>query len=303
MNILAFSLFAVGYFLVMYIVDSLSISRILTHFGHPNSLRDILPARALTYLLMVINYAASQAAFAFYEYRKRQVPISEMMGIFGIIAFLDLYLLATLAFLASLIEDWSITVFGLPVGTFIRLFTLCGYAFLLINIAFWNGWLNKIPILHYLAPLFDRLRNKPFFSVLKRSKPEDYLYTAIMRLPVHALILLSLYVVALTFRSHIPFINVAANTPLIFFIGSIPITPGGLGTTNAVLVELFKPYITSAAIANGLISAGDLLFAMSLMWMFANYLLKSSAGLIAIKFVSRALFEPTPNVSEETAES
>lgn len=293
MNVAFFCASAVIYFLAMYVVDTWAIARVLRRFGHESSVMELLPARGATYLVMIINYAASQAAFAYYQYRKHGLPLREMMGIFGIIVVTDLYLLLLLAFVSSFFTTWPFAIAGVPIGTFLK--WLAGAAFLLfiLNLAFWRSRLN--------IPIVSKIRDSSFFSVLKNASALDYISVALHRLPVHGFIMLGMYIVIVnTFHIHLPFIKILANIPIIFFIGAIPLTPSGIGTSNLALVELLKPYIESPSITQGIVSAGDLLFAFSLMWMFANYLLKALTGIVCLKLASKDLFKPIEG-KEKTA--
>lgn len=294
MNIPLFCAVAVGYVILMFLLDTFSISRILTRFGHPGTLRERLPARGFTYLPMVVNYAAGQAAFAFHEYRRHGVPISRMLGIFGFIVVADLFLLAALAFIATFFTTWPFDVAGMNIAQFVRLFTVATLAGIVAVIAI----VRKGTELSFLA----RLRKNRLLALIAATRPSDYLGVVLLRLPVHLFIMGGMYVALLTFGAHIPFIKILANIPLIFFIGSLPITPGGMGTSNAALVELLKPFVVSRAVAGGSVSAGDLLFSFSLAWMFANYAMKAIIGTVCLRFVSCDLFRPTPETSEKEAE-
>ena len=294
MNILLFCAVAVGYFICMFFIDTFSISRILARFGHPEKVSDLMPARGATYLLMVVNYAASQAAFAFYQYRKHAIPISKMLGIFGIIVVVDLLLLSTLAFVTTFFTTWPFEIGGMNIAQFVRIFTIAAIGGLLALVIIANASAN--------SGLVRRLRKYRMIDLISTTRPKDYLVVAAARLPVHVFIMCGMYVAIMTFNAYVPFIKIISNIPLVFFIGALPITPGGLGTSNVALVELFKPFIESPSIASGAIAAGDLLFSFSLMWMFANYVMKALTGVICLRFVSRDLFRPTPGVTEEQAE-
>lgn len=295
MNIWYFCAIAVGYFVLMFFIDTFSISRVLSLFGHPEKVRDLLPARGATYLLMVVNYAASQAAFAFYQYRKHGIPISKMLGIFGIIVVVDLLILSALAFVTTFFTTWPFEIGGMNIAHFVRIFTIAAIAGVLALVVIANASAN--------SGFVKRLRKNHLIDLIATTKPLDYLRTAIARLPVHAFIMCGMYVAIWPFNAYIPFMKIISNIPIVFFIGSLPITPGGLGTSNVALVELFKPFIQSPIIAGGELSAGDLLFSFSLVWLFVNYLMKAITGVVCMRFVSRDLFKPTPEISEEAAES
>ncbi|MBI2091618.1 MAG: flippase-like domain-containing protein [Deltaproteobacteria bacterium] len=293
-NILYFCAVASGYFLFMYLLDAYVITKILNHFGHRETFKEMLSARGLTYLIMVVNYAASQAAFAFYQKRKHNVPISEMLGIFGIIVVIDLAILTALAFVTTFFTTWPFEMLGMNIGHFVRLFALIVFAGFVVNILFWKGTFGKISFL-------EKMRKKDFFSVLSKAGVGDYLSVAFWRLPVHIFIMVGMYFAIKPFNANVPFVSILANIPLVFFIGALPISPGGLGTSNAALVELFKPFITAGAIDAGFVTAGELLLSFSLVWMFANYLMKALTGVICLKFISKDLFKATTEVKEEVA--
>lgn len=283
-NIPYFCTVALLYVFLMYLLDTYVITRIFRHFGHEALFKEQVPARGLTYLIMIINYAASQAAYALYQNKRHGTPMSETFGIFGIIVVLDLMILATLAFITTFFTTWPFEVAGMNIGTFVRIFTIVAYVGLLFNIMFWKGSLGKIGFL-------EKFRTKDFFSVLSRSGIKDYLVVGLLRLPVHVFIMVGMYLAVKPFNVSIPFLKVLANIPLVFFIGALPISPGGLGTSNMAMVELFKPYLTSPFITAGVATAGELLFSFSLVWMFVNYLIKALIGVVCLKFVSKDLFK------------
>jgi len=293
-DLLPFCAAAVIYFVLMFAIDTFSISRVLARFGHPERVRELMPARGATYLMMVINYAASQAAFAFYQYRKHGIPISKMLGIFGIIVVIDLLILATLAFVTTFFTTWPFEVAGTNIAHFVRVFTIATVGGLLALAVIANASAG--------SAFMMRLRRFKLIDLLATTRPTDYMFIAAARLPVHTFIMCGMYVAIMTFNAHIPFIKILSNIPLIFFIGALPITPGGIGASNAALVELMKPFVTGPAIASGKVSAGDLLFAFSLLWMFANYAMKALTGLVCMRFVSRDLFKPVDGTTEDQAE-
>lgn len=295
MDIPRFCAVAVAYVLFMFLVDTFSISRVLGLFGHREAVRELLPARGVTYLLMIVNYAAGQAAFAFYQYRKHGIPISKMLGIFGIIVVVDLFLLVTIAFVATFFTSWPLEVAGMSIGDFVRVFAIAIYV----------GFAALVLVANRCADLsfVRRLRTVRIVDLIVTTTLGRYLRVGLCRLPVHIFIMGGMYIAVRAFGIEVAFAKVLANIPIVFFIGSLPITPGGLGTSNAALVELFKPFVSAPAIVSGQAGAGELLFSFSLIWVFANYFMKALIGVVCLKFVSRDLFRPTPDISEEEAET
>jgi uncharacterized membrane protein YbhN (UPF0104 family) len=293
----AFSAFSIGYFILIYLVDAGVMTRVLSKFSYKVSFKDIVLARGFTYLIMVVNYPASQVAFAYYLKRRYRIPIFEALGIFLLIVYIDLLWIVTLALTGSFFQDYTIK--GADLGRIVRIFAIGVYIFTFVWLAFWRRWAEKMFGHSIRIPLIERLRKRPVFHTFEQARAVDYLKIAIMRIPIHFTIIISMYVVLKTFGVSIPFTTILGNVPLVFFIGTLPITPGGLGTTNAALVELLYRHVSGPIFATGNITPQEILFTATLLWMFVNYLFKIITGIFSLRHVSKHLFEPTPEEPEE----
>jgi uncharacterized membrane protein YbhN (UPF0104 family) len=175
----------------------------------------------------------------------------------------------------------------------------CAYALWLM---FWRRW-PSVAFWKAITPQFiERQRRRYVFHLFENARLADYARVAAMRIPIHFTIIVSLYVVVKTFGCNIPFTQILGNVPLVFLVGTLPITPGGLGTTNAVMVELLKGQLTGPLFATTSVTPAELLLCASLLWMFGNYVLKIITGAILMGLTSRKLFEPTPDEPEEEVE-
>ena len=299
-NLPAFAVFAIIYFALIFIVDSWVMKYVIGRFSCRTKFTDILQARGVTYLIMVISYPASQAAFAYYFKRRYKIPIVDALGIFIFILFLDLMWIITLAFAGSFFQDYTIS--GVDLGSLVQKVAIAAYAFAFAWIAFWRRWPERFIGRHFKVPLIERLRRRRTFHIFNKISLLDYLKVGIMRIPIHFTIIISMYVVVQTFHTFIPFLKILGNIPIAFLIGTLPITPGGLGTSNAAIVELLHPYITGPIFANGLVTRQEILFTVTVLWMFSNYLLKVVVGTLLLKKMSGKLFRPTVGVPEEKAE-
>lgn len=296
-NLLYFLTLAVVYFLILYMVDCYTISRALSRFGYPISVRDLFPARGVTYLIMNINYPASQAAFAYYLKRTHQVPIFEVLGIFFFIAVIDLYIVITLAFLGSFFQDAVIR--GVDIREFVQSFVLIAYAIFVLQLVFWRRWFTRLTGIKREIKFIKWLRSKKIFTVFNEATVKDYTRLALYRSPIHIAIVLFLFIAVKAFNAQVPMVNVLGNVPIAFLIGTIPITPGGLGTTNVAIVELLSSHVSGPAIDQGIISAKELIFAITILWMFVNYTLKTLVGVGWLQRVSKQLFKPTDEVEPQ----
>lgn len=299
-NLLPFSLFCVGYFFIIYIVDSVVTRYVICKFTHKVPLKDVLLARGVTYLIMVISYPASQASFAYYFKRQFGIPIFKILGTFFFIMFIDLWWIVTYAFIGSFFQDHIIA--GVNLSRIVFTTVIIVYTTYVIWIAFWRRWPDR-RFWHFVTPKFiERQRRRNIFHLFSEAKISDYIRVALMRIPIHLTIIVSMYIVIRTFNCHIPFTKVLGNVPIVYLIGTLPITPGGLGTTNAVMVELLKGHLTGPIFSEGVITPAELLFSATLLWMFGNYFLKVITGMIFMSFVPKKLFEPTSHDPEEKVE-
>ena len=289
--------FAVGYFIFIYIADVFAMTRVLKRFGFKVPLKSLLPARGVTYLLMVLNYGAAQAGFAYYLKRTHRIPIWEALSIFFFIGVVDLYWVFTLALVGSFFQDYQLN--GLELKNFVWIIAGAAYSLFILNYLFWRGPLYR-RLENKKGRFLNWIRNKEAFRLFKEATLFDYLKLFLLRTPIHVSLIISMYIVLKTFDVTVPFLKILGNMPLAFLVGTIPITPGGLGTANAVIVELLNPHLQSPLFSQGVITSAELLLAASLLWMFANYLLKVLVGFFCLKKVSKDLFKVTPQIEEKT---
>lgn len=295
-NLTIFIPFAFAYFLFIYTSDIFAITRVLKRFGYKVPMREILPARGATYLLMVLNYGAAQAGFAYYLKKKKGIPIWEALSIFFFIVVIDLYWVLTLAFFGSFFQDYEIQ--GIPLKTVIWFLTAVAFGVMALNISFWRGGLAK-KIGGKKSKFVQWMYQKDLFKIFKEASLADYLKTAVLRTPIHISLIFSSYILIKTFGVDCPFLPILGSFPVVMLVGSVPITPGGLGTSNATMVELLSPHLSGPIFDQGIVSPQELLLAASLLWMFTNYSLKTLLGAICLKKVSKDLPRHPSRVAPE----
>lgn len=283
-KLIGFLAFACFYFFFNFAVDTWVFSKVLTRFHHPATFKELLPARAVTYLIMIINYGASQGAFAYYLKRTKKVAIFEVLGIFAFIALIDLYMLMTMAVVGSFFQDFQIH--GVRLAPIVRSAGAIAAVAMVAHLIYWRYFSAK----PWRATRW--LREKKLFRIFHEAHLRDYVTTALMRTPIHACILSSMYVVLLTFNAHIPFMTILGATPIAFILGVLPISPSGIGVTNGALVELLQQYIHSPLIDQGVVTGAAIILAGSLLWLFTNLLLKALTGALFLMRFSKDLFVP-----------
>ncbi|MBI4197344.1 MAG: flippase-like domain-containing protein [Deltaproteobacteria bacterium] len=273
LNVLPFCIYSIGYFIFMWFFDCWSLGWFFSHFGHPLSVRDIGPIRFASYLLMTLNFGAGQGAFAYFLKQKKKIPFFKSSSLMLFIVLIDLYTTILLAFIGSLTTN--LVVHEINLSQFIQ--------------AIWGGSTVGLfaLFLFFRLPLNWRtlkwVRTRDLFHTFHHAVPTDYLRGIMARLPMHLALNTTLYVVAHFFQASIPLTKVLAFFPFVVLVGTIPITPSGLGTTQAAMVEFFKPHIQGVPLENGLLSVGELLFYIGLLFSVFNLLLKLVTGLYFLK--------------------
>jgi len=294
--LIPFLLFSVGYFFWIYFADVASILYILKRFHYPIRFRELFPVRGVSYLLMILNYAAAQAGFAYYLKRTHKIPIFEVLGFLFFIAIIDIYWIITLAFFGSFFQENIVQ--NISLNTIIQSMAIFAYALLFLNFLFWHERLSRwIGVRPHWKPI-RWLHSKKIFRVFKEASLADYFRFALIRAPIHLTLITSFYILFKIFQINIPFLIVLGKLPIVMLVGVIPITPGGLGTSNMAIVEFFKPYVHGSILETAHVTPSEILFAISLVWMFANYSLKALTGLFCLQKVSRDLFKPTEEISQ-----
>ncbi|MFH1874316.1 MAG: lysylphosphatidylglycerol synthase transmembrane domain-containing protein [Pseudomonadota bacterium] len=289
-NPILFIILSLGYFIFLYWADCWSTAHILTNYGLKFSTAQLIPPRGITYLIMNINYGASQAAFAYYLKKKFGASFTKSLGIFTVIMFVDFCWVIFLAFLGTYFQQVSIR--GLDLTHWVRLAMIFVALGVIANLIFWHWMRHKMQQGKRLEGKFWKwLYQQSFFYVFVHSKIKDYIKIAFYRIPIHLAIIASMYFLIRIFGANVPLTDIMGKIPLVHLVSTIPVVPGGLGSIQFALVELLRDTVTHPMISKGIINGGELLLAAVLLWLFVNAILKTIVGLYYFRTVPRELFQ------------
>jgi len=224
--------------------------------GFRRRFSQIFLARGASYILGILNYTLGQGAFGLYLQRSGVAT----MRAAGTMFFLLIVNIGVLLLVAS---------FGLLAG---------GYP----GMAHFNlsplGYGLLVGIVLYLAIIGLRprcLQSYQLLAPLLEAGLTGHLKAALGRLP-HVLLLVLTYWGALRLWGiPVPLAQGVAMVPLVLLIGALPITPVGLGTTQAALVFLFSPYVP---LPNSEVRAAAVL-AFSLIYSFWGIVVQALLGI------------------------
>jgi hypothetical protein len=223
----------------------------------------VLAVRGATYLLFVVNYAVGQGGFGYYLHRS---GIAALRAV-GATLFLIGTNLATLIVVTAV--AWAIR--GSDAAGAAMSWTLVGscaaFAIYLAVIAGAPGFLVRRGV---LAPLFDAGIGGHGLAMLGR-------------LPHIAVIVLGHWAAMRAWGIDVPFAVGITVMPAVVIASVLPLSPAGLGTTQAAFVVFFRDYAAGATADER--TAAVLAFAI--VHFVYGVLASSAVGLVCAPFARR----------------
>ena len=272
-----FALYSIIYVLTVAGLDCWALKTVISQFEGPITMKEVWPSRCVSYLPSLVNYNAGQAALAAYIKKTKGYSFFKTLGNVFFVTATDLYLIICFAFIASFFVDISLK--GTSLTRWIQTVGYVAFAAFFLHLAFWHRWFAKIFPAKIHFAFGDWIRGRHLFSAFHQAKLKDYFKVALHRLPLHLIFISNMWVTVRLFGATIALRDVFGSVPIVFLFGALPLSPGGLGVSQAATIELLKNKIASPYFATGSMGAEETLLALSLGWLCANYLLKALLGL------------------------
>lgn len=232
--------------------------------------RGLLWVRGASYLLALISYGAGQGGIVYFAHRRHRVSLAGA---------------ASAVLLAS---GCFVLIIGIVVGAGAALgaipesktLTLAAYATAAI--------LPSYLLVILWRPGF--LANRRLLTPLFTAGIAGTLRVCGAR-AIHLVCLIAGHWAALSlFGIEVPLASALARLPVLFFIASLPISPSGLGTTQAAAIALFASYAPGAD--EGARAAAVVAYSLSLQ--VVGSLVTLSIGLVSLRQAGRDGVAPAP---------
>lgn len=281
--------YGLTYFFIVLTTDALSLKHFIGRFATPITFKELVMVRGATYLLMIVNYAASQGAFAVYLKKTHGASLSKTAGAVLFINIADVLLVFTSALLALTVAPVS---FG---GMNLRPYAFTIVPLLYGGLALWALFWHNLD--HPFIARWRRFRpvawllEHDVFLVFREAGFKDYLVLFLARAPLLFIVIGSYNLAIMAFQAHIDWFWIFLYNPLVMFLSALPLTPAGLGTGQALSIAFFRNVIQSPLFANGSTSPENLIFTSSLIWNLANQVFKAIFGALCLAKTSRSLFK------------
>ncbi|MFQ5514687.1 MAG: lysylphosphatidylglycerol synthase domain-containing protein [Myxococcota bacterium] len=209
-------------------IDAYILSWLFTRLAAPVRWREMLRLRGATYLLIAVSFHLANAALVALVRQRAARPLAQVAAAMLVLYVGDLTALAGLSFAASLGSRS-------PILDVLRPF--------LGSLA-----LGLIGLFALGVALRERLQGRPFFGVLAALGPADIARLVVLRAGFYASFVLFVWITLPAFQIHISLPAIASRMPVVMAVGALPLTPGGLGTTQAAMLVLFGELADSAAV-------------------------------------------------------
>jgi hypothetical protein len=219
-------LFTLATMVAILCTDSLSTWIGLVALRMRRPLSHVVMVRGATYVLFLINYALGQGAFGYYLNRTGVTglrAVGATLFLLGTnLATLLVVTMATWLFAGSDPRHAALwwTLVALCLAFLVYLFVIVVSPRMLANV-------------QILAPLFD-------------SGLRGHALAIVGRLPHIAVLVLSYWVALRVWGIPVPLVAGLTLMPAVIIATALPISPGGLGTTQAALVYFFSDYAAGA---------------------------------------------------------
>jgi lysylphosphatidylglycerol synthase-like protein len=196
--------------------------------------RELLPARAASYVVGFFNTNAGRGTLAAYLWRRLNVPFLELGGTVIFLVLTEYTQLVLWAMLGILGFRSEITTSLLPVAAGVAAFWILFFAYSRLHI-------TPARALRWLfAP-----RDWQLFRTFRRATAARYAQIVLLRAPMFVVALVAHYYAAHAFGIDIPFGQLLTFLPVIFMVAALPITVAHLGTTQAAWIFFFGQYATA----------------------------------------------------------
>ena len=219
-----------------WIYDAFSITVLVRRFHAPVRFREIVPIKGASFLLNVVNYNAGVLAIAYFLRDRRRVPFLETLGSMLLLSGVDLFVMALFVGAGFLVFGASVDPAVQPIVAGLVPLLVGGF---LANLVFWKVE-PRLPLLHGLT-------RRSLFNSLRRARVTDYALLSVLRLGLIVVYAAYQWVFFLVFGVQVPLPVLLVTYPVLVFIGTLPLSVGGFGSTQVAARYFFAPFVLAAS--------------------------------------------------------
>lgn len=211
-----------------FLVDTQNLQALMKSFGYAFSFAESRTIRGASYLIMVVDYTLGMGSIVYFFNKTKQISLLRGTAIMLYYNYINQMALALLAIAGyPLLGRW---IPWLTKGLLVCLLLI----FITVAII---GILKHSN--HILAM---KLKGTVLAQSFAESSAKTYFINIIYRMGYYFSYVVFFYAAVRAFAMDIPFTTLVAYVPIILLVISIPVSPFGLGTSQATMLFLFKDY-------------------------------------------------------------
>ncbi len=210
------------YSVVYLLIDTFCLTRVLNWFNTKIAYRDVLPIRATTYLLTLLNSPLGQGSIALYLNRREGIPFLEVASSVLFMMFVELYQLVFFSSLGAALAPDRIE--GSLVLVYVAL-----YAYFVVHL-----------LLFRLGG--DRIAKTKVGGMLRSFRMahlRHYLLLLLFKSPNFLMATVVYYFALQCFGLHLPYLELLLFLPIIFLSAALPIGVAHLGAPQYFWLHFF----------------------------------------------------------------
>jgi len=242
-------------------IDTFCLTRVINWFNCPIDYRNVLPIRATTYLLTLVNSNLGQGGIALYLHRRDGVPLVEVASSVLFLMFVELY---QLTFFSSLGYVLAPRAIDLPLG----ILYVVLYGYLVVHVAFFR----------FAGERLSRHRAAHILRSFRLARPRHYALLVVYKSPNFIMATVVYYFALRCFGIELPYRELLLFLPIIFFSAALPIGVAHLGAPQLLWIYFFGRYAPEAA-----------LLAFSLATHFIFMIMNATLGVLFLPRATREL--------------
>lgn len=219
------------YSVLYLLVDTFCLTRVLGWFNTKIAYRDVLPIRATTYLLTLLNSPLGQGGVALYLNRREGIPFFEVASSVLFMMFVELYQLVFFSSVGAAlapqrVEPSLVLVYGVL------------YAYLLVHLA----------VFRFAGAWLARRKAAGMLRSFRMARPHQYLLLLLFKSPNFLMATVVYYFTLQCFDLHLPYQQLFMFLPVIFLSAALPIGVAHLGAPQYFWLHFFGDQAPEASL-------------------------------------------------------
>jgi uncharacterized membrane protein YbhN (UPF0104 family) len=275
--------------------DVLAYTLLFRWFDTDVSYTDMIPIRGASYILIALNFFVGQGGLALLMNRWKGLSIKRTSSIILFTIFNDYFLLLAFCLVGAFqIPGVDLADFFMPgdKGDLVR-FVVISWLYFWMHIGFYRWYLPRTKRL-------QRFKQSVFFSSFHEAPTARYFKLGAVKSVNFFVGIFAYYFAFPAFGLHVPLLYLVTFIPIVWLIGSIPITIMGFGTVQAAMIWLVAGYAQGSGSPQEIEAA---VLALSLLWSFSFRLGNLAAGAICVSRLPKRIWMPAELVRQDTQTS